>query len=94
MSVGNLKPHDAINEVLRETRFVNAVSVADLNRDGLEDLYLSTYATGTGPIDDWIGFVTREKEQLKTRLKILGNDKFVDRGGATKYLTDESWREF
>ena len=83
---GKFKPHDAINEVLRETRFVNAVSVADLNRDGLEDLYLSTYATGTGPIDDWIGFVTREKEQLKTRLKILGNDKFVDRGGPPNIL--------
>ncbi len=83
---GQFKPHDAINEVLRETRFVNAISVADLNRDGLEDLYLSTYATGTGPIDDWIGFVTREKEQLKTRLKILGNDKFVDRGGPPNIL--------
>lgn len=83
---GQFKPHDAINEVLRETRFVNSISVADLNRDGLEDLYLSTYATGTGPIDDWIGFVTREKEQLKTRLKILGNDKFVDRGGPPNIL--------
>jgi len=83
---GKFKPHEAINEVLRETRFVNAISVADLNRDGLEDLYLSTYATGTGPIDDWIGFVTREKEQLKTRLKILGNDKFVDRGGPPNIL--------
>ena len=57
-----------------------------MNRDGLEDLYLSTYATGTGPIDDWIGFVTREKEQLKTRLRILGNDKFVDRGGPPNIL--------
>lgn len=83
---GKFEPHEAINEVLKETRFVNAVSVADLNRDGLEDLYLSTYATGTGPIDDWIGFVTQEKEQLKTRLKILGNDKFVDRGGPPNIL--------
>jgi len=83
---GQFKPHDAINKVLQETRFVNAISVADLNRDGLEDLYLSTYATGTGPIDDWIGFVTREKEQLKTRLRILGNDKFVDRGGPPNIL--------
>ncbi|MCP4777474.1 MAG: VCBS repeat-containing protein, partial [Planctomycetaceae bacterium] len=30
--------------------------------------------------------VTREKEQLKTRLKILGNDKFVDRGGPPNIL--------
>ena len=91
---GQFKPHDAINEVLEETRFVNAISVADLNRDGLEDIYLSTYATGTGPIDDWIGFVTREKEQLKTRLKILGNDKFVDRGGPPNILLMNRGKNF
>ena len=83
---GTFKPHDAINEVLKETRFVNAVSIADINRDGLLDLYLSTYATGTGPIEDWIGFVTREKEQLKTRLKIERADKFVNRGGPPNIL--------
>ena len=57
-----------------------------MNRDGLLDLYLSTYATGTGPIDDWIGFVTRESEQLKTKLKILKADKFVDRAGPPNIL--------
>jgi hypothetical protein len=78
---GTFKLHDEVNEVLKDTRFVNAVSVADINRDGLLDLYLSTYATGTGPIDDWIGFITRQKDQLKTRLKIERFDKFVNRGG-------------
>eukprot|EP01046_Picozoa_sp_COSAG06_P032766 COSAG06_NODE_3297_length_5539_cov_4.500919_2_plen_661_part_00 len=78
--------HTEINEVLKNARCVNAISVADINRDGLLDLYLSTYATGTGPIEDWIGFITTEKEQLKTRLKIERADKFVDRGGPPNIL--------
>ncbi|MDG2180539.1 MAG: VCBS repeat-containing protein [Mariniblastus sp.] len=83
---GKFIPHAEINEVLKNARCVNAISVADINRDGLLDLYLSTYATGTGPIEDWIGFITTEKEQLKTRLKIERADKFVDRGGPPNIL--------
>ncbi|MCP4096421.1 MAG: VCBS repeat-containing protein [Planctomycetaceae bacterium] len=83
---GKFIPHAEINEVLKDARCVNAISVADINRDGLLDLYLSTYATGTGPIEDWIGFITTEKEQLKTRLKIERADKFVDRGGPPNIL--------
>jgi len=95
---GKFKPHEAINKTLADTRFVNAVSVCDINRDGLLDLYLSTYATGTGSIDDWIGFVTRESEQLKTKLKILKADKFVDRAGPPNILLlnkgdDFEWAE-
>lgn len=83
---GKFIPHEEINRVLKDTRCVNAISVADINRDGLLDMYLSTYATGTGPIEDWIGFITTEKEQLKTRLKIERADKFVDRGGPPNIL--------
>ena len=83
---GVFKRHEAINKTLSETRFVNAISVADINRDGLLDMYLSTYSTGTGPIEDWIGFVTRESEQLKTKLKIMKADKFIDRGGPPNIL--------
>ena len=83
---GKFIPHEEINQVLKDTRCVNAISVADINRDGLLDMYLSTYATGTGPIEDWIGFITTEKEQLKTRLKIERADKFVDRGGPPNIL--------
>jgi hypothetical protein len=83
---GKFQPHEAINKTLEETRFVNAISVADINRDGLLDLYLSTYATGTGPIDDWIEFVTRESEQQETKRRIESADKFVDRAGPPNIL--------
>lgn len=83
---GKFIPHAEINQVLKDARCVNAISIADINGDGLLDMYLSTYATGTGPIEDWIGFITTEKEQLKTRLKIERADKFVDRGGPPNIL--------
>jgi len=83
---GKFVPNESINQVLEDTRFVNAVSIADVNRDGLLDLYLSTYATGTGPIEDWLQFITRPKDQIKTRMKIERADKFVDRGGPPNIL--------
>ena len=83
---GKFSPNDSINQVLEDARFVNAVSIADINGDGLLDVYLSTYATGTGPIDDWLKFITRAKDRVKTRMKIERADKFVDRGGPPNIL--------
>ena len=83
---GTFKPHEEINEVLAETRFVLAVSVADVNRDGLLDLYLSTYAYGQGEIKDWFEQTTRAEDRLKTRLKIERAHTYVDRGGPPNIL--------
>ena len=83
---GKFIPNESINQVLEDSRFVNAVSIADLNGDGLLDIYMSTYATGTGPIDDWLKFITRAKDRVKTRMKIERADKFVDRGGPPNIL--------
>ncbi|MCP4777645.1 MAG: VCBS repeat-containing protein [Planctomycetaceae bacterium] len=83
---GTFKPHAEINEVLAETRFVLAVSVADVNRDGLLDLYLSTYAYGQGEIKDWFEQTTRVEDRLKTRLKIERAHTYVDRGGPPNIL--------
>lgn len=83
---GTFQPHAEINEVLAETRFVLAVSVADVNRDGLLDLYLSTYAYGQGEIKDWFEQTTRVEDRLKTRLKIERAHTYVDRGGPPNIL--------
>lgn len=83
---GNFRPHSEINEILEETRFVLAASVADVNRDGLLDLYLSTYAYGQGELVDWFEQTTRVEERLKTRLKIERAHTYVDRGGPPNIL--------
>ena len=83
---GRFKRHESINESLLNTRMVTAVSVSDINQDGLLDMYLSTYSIGVGPIDDWIRFMTSESEQLKTKLKIIRGNEFMDRGGPPNIL--------
>ena len=83
---GTFQPHEEINQVLAETRFVLAASVSDVNRDGLLDLYLSTYAYGQGELKDWFEQTTRVEERLKTRLKIERAHTYVDRGGPPNIL--------
>ena len=83
---GKFEPHEKINEVLKEARVVVAASAADINNDGLLDLYLCTYSSATGAIEDWIKHVTKPTERVKTRLRIERADKFVDRGGPPNIL--------
>ena len=83
---GTFQPHEEINQILAETRFVLAASVSDVNRDGLLDLYLSTYAYGQGELKDWFEQTTRVEERLKTRLKIERAHTYVDRGGPPNIL--------
>lgn len=83
---GKFVPHEKINKVLSEARVVIAAAAADINHDGLLDLYLCTYSSATGPIQNWIKDVTKPSERVKTRLKIERADKFVDRGGPPNIL--------
>ena len=83
---GVFRPDVETNQLLEETRFVLAASIVDVNRDGLLDLYLSTYAYGQGPVQEWFDKTTRSKDRLKTRLKIEGAHTYVDRGGPPNIL--------
>ena len=78
---GTFVPNESANELLEDTRFVLAASVVDINRDGLLDLYLSTYAFGVGPVASWYEKTTRPTERFKTRRRIEDQHTYVDRGG-------------
>lgn len=83
---GVFKPDSETNKALSDTRFVVSGSVVDINRDGLLDLYLSTYAYGAGVPSDWVNQTTRAEDRLKTRLKIERSHTYVDRGGPPNIL--------
>lgn len=83
---GKFKEDLRQQEVLNDTRFVVSGSLADVNRDGLLDIYLSTYAYGSGNFNLWINQTTREEEQLKTRLKFERAHAYVDRIGPPNIL--------
>lgn len=91
---GVFVPDEATNSVLEESRFVLAASVVDVNRDGLLDLYLSTYAYGQGPVKEWFDKTTTPDERLKTRLKIERSHTYVDRGGPPNILLMNRGGEF
>ena len=65
--------HDATDELtdLGDQYFVSAASVTDINRDGLLDLYLSTYSPGDDVLPIW-------KERYLTREVRAGLEKFKD----------------
>ena len=72
---------EANTKVVEDSRFVVAASVVDINRDGLLDLYLSTYAFGDGPVSEWYSLTTRDKDQIKTLMRLKSQHSYVDRGG-------------
>lgn len=68
-------------EVIKDSSFVVSASVVDINRDGLLDLYLHTYAFGDGSIAEWSTQTAPDRDQLKTLVRLKKQHQYVDRGG-------------
>ena len=68
-------------KAVEDSRFVVAASIVDINNDGLLDIYLSTYAFGFGPINEWYERATRQKDQLRMLVKCGKQHSTVNRGG-------------
>jgi len=67
-------------------RFVTSGSVADFNRDGLLDLYLSTYVAPSGSAPkDWISQLIPESDRQQMENSVEQNP-FIDRGGPANVL--------
>ena len=74
------------NGTAKFPRFVTAGSVADFNRDGLLDLYLSTYVAPSGSApSDWISQMIPAGDRDRMQRTIQQNP-FVDRGGPSNIL--------
>jgi hypothetical protein len=78
---GQFTPDDRINENLKDVKFVVSGSLADINRDGLLDIYLSTYCFTGGDPEKWVPEVVRPIEAMKLKTMINRNNPFLDRGG-------------
>lgn len=83
---GKFVSDEQTNKNLAYAKFVVAGSVADINRDGLLDVYLNTYCfTGYSP-EDWVPKVVRPEDELKLRLMIDQNNPFLDRPGPPNFV--------
>lgn len=76
----------AINADLTEVKFVVAGSVVDVNRDGLLDVYLSTYCFPGGDPEKWIAEVAPINDQLPMRMSVEKQHPYLDRGGPPNVL--------
>lgn len=79
---GKFELDETNSSVIKNSRFVVAASVVDINNDGLLDLYLSTYAFGHGNAEKWYKRATRGKlDQKKMLERIKQQHSYVDRAG-------------
>jgi len=71
---------------LKYVRFVTAASAADINRDGLLDVYLSTYCSCPGPDNSWMRDVTDPADVEEMKFRVDGKFPFLDRRGPPNVL--------
>ncbi len=84
---GKFVPDEAINQVLSEIKFVTSGSVADVNRDGLLDVYLSTYCyTADAPLHQWTQDAVRREDRAKLQNVVESGQIYLNRGGPPNVL--------
>lgn len=87
---GVFKFDEEQNKEYADMKLVSSASVADINRDGLLDVYLTTYGFGTGWAESkdgkWADDLIRVEDRLKMRLKVEKSHWYLNRGGAPNVL--------
>ncbi len=84
---GTFRRDKTMDIELQFVRFVTAGSVADINGDGLLDLYLSTYVSPSGSAfgSGWESKMLPESDRDEFK-RFQSNHPFVDRGGPANIL--------
>ena len=92
---GKFQLDESLLEELEGMVLVVSGAVADVNGDGLLDIYLSTYGSGVGrqesfqtpgDLGTWSDSIVRVEDRLKMRLTVQRSYKYVDRGGPPNVL--------
>ena len=77
---GKFVAHEQVNELLKDVKFVTSGSVCDINRDGLLDVYLCTYAAG-GTDPKFAKYIVPESQQMRLENLVKKGHPFTNRGG-------------
>ncbi len=82
---GNFVADDPTNELLKDVKFVTSGSVCDVNRDGLLDVYLCTYAAG-GNDPQYSKYIVPESQRVRLERLTQNGHPFTNRGGPPNVL--------
>jgi hypothetical protein len=77
---------DETCEVLKYLKFASSASAIDVNRDGLLDLYVSTYCSYGGSNLDWLGLAIEPSRRQRLNEQVWGRHSFLDRGSIPNAL--------
>lgn len=83
---GKFVANEVVNRNLKNAKFAVSGSVADINGDGLLDVYLSTYCIVSSSTNEWMADVVQPDEELKLEWKLQRNNPFTDRAGPPNIL--------
>lgn len=83
---GTFRTDPEWNRAFADILFVVSVAVTDINRDGLQDLYLSTNAFAGGDPRVWIREMIPEADQATMIDRMIGKNMYLDRGGPANKL--------
>ena len=71
---------------LRNCKFASSASAVDVNRDGLLDLYVSTYCSYGSAGLDWLGLAIEPARRQQLNEQVWGRHSFLDRASVPNAL--------
>ncbi|MCH2178405.1 MAG: VCBS repeat-containing protein [Mariniblastus sp.] len=91
---GVFVPDVKMNELMSDTLCVVSGSVADINRDGLLDLYLCTYGYGAGDPQRWVDATVRDLDRAEMKGRFGEQSHYLDRVGPPNLVLINTGGEF
>ena len=84
---GVFSPDKSINTDLKHCKFVTSGMVVDINRDGLLDVYLTTYSAHARLEEEWVGEIVGPNDESEYFKRISARKHpFLDRAGPPNIL--------
>ncbi len=91
---GKFVADQKLNKLMNDTLCVVSASVADINRDGLLDMYLCTYGYGAGDPQQWVDATVRDLDRAEMKARFGDQSHYLDRVGPPNMVLMNTGGEF
>lgn len=83
---GKFVVDETVNRQIGRRRFVTSATAVDINRDGLLDVYLSTYCTGGSGDFGWLKYATDPHDVEELARRAAASHSYLSRCGPPNYV--------